>query len=179
MLELVIAPDPIYKTVCTPVSAVDDAVRATLDAMMETVVAYEALGLGAPMVGLTQRLVVIHMEDETGTLHHYKMVNPAITERSAETSTMEEGSLTFLGVSAPVTRPSEVTVAFLDEQGVSQSIRATGLLSVCIQHEIDYLDGKTFIDHQSPVKRDMLRRKMEKQKRSGPWPHVHGEHCNH
>ncbi len=179
MLELVIAPDPIYKTICTQVAAVDDAVRATLDEMMQTLQAFHAMGIAAPMVGLTQRLVVVELEDEAGVLHHYKMVNPAITERSAELATMEEASITFLGIAAPVTRPAEVTVTYLDENGAAQTVQAKGLLAVCLQHEIDYLDGKTFLDYQSSMKRDILKRKMEKQKRLGPIPHVHGEHCNH
>lgn len=179
MLELVIAPDPIYKTVCTPVAEVNDGVRATLNAMMETLQAYHALGLGAPMVGLTQRLVVVELEDEAGQLHQYKMVNPVVTERSNETVTTEEASITFLGISAPVTRPAEVTVVYLDENGAEQNIRATGIIAVCLQHEIDYLDGKTILDYQPSVKRDMLKRKMEKQKRLGPIPHVHGPHCHH
>ncbi len=179
MYSLVIAPDPIYKTVCTPVVQVDDTVRATLERMMETVRGYHALGIGAPMVGLTQRLVVIELEDEAGATHCYKMVNPEITERSAEQVTMEEGSITFLGVSAPVTRPAEVTVSFLNEQGEKQTLHAKGILATCLQHEIDYLDGKTFLDYQPPMKRDILKRKMEKQKRLGPLPHVHGPHCNH
>lgn len=179
MLSLVIAPDPIYRTPCSEVAQVDDAIRATLDAMMATCIAYDAMGMGAPMVGITQRLVVIHMDDEAGTPHHYKMVNPVISAHSAKTGTMEEGSLTFLGISAPVTRPSEVTVDFLDEQGEARTLQASGLLAVCVQHEIDYLNGKTFLDHQPPVKRDMLRRKMEKQKRNGPLPHIHGPDCHH
>jgi len=179
MLELVLAPDPIYKTICTKVTNVDDAVRATLDAMMATLHAHHAMGIGAPMVGVTQRLVVVDFEDKAGVAHHYKMVNPIITERSAETITMEESSITFLGVSAPVTRPAEITVSYLDEDGMSQTLRAAGLLSVCLQHEIDYLDGKTFVDYQPPMKRDIMKRKMEKQKRLGLVPHVHGAHCNH
>jgi peptide deformylase len=179
MLELVLAPDPIYKTICIPVDAVDDAVRATLAAMMETLKAHQAMGLGGPMVGITQRLVVVELEDEAGVMHQYKMVNPVITERSIGMSTMEEGSITFLGISAPVTRPEEVTVGYLDENGAAQTLRARGILSVCIQHEMDYLDGKTFLDYQPPMKRDILKRKMEKNKRMGPHPHVHGPNCNH
>lgn len=179
MLSLVIAPDPIYKTISTPVVAIDDAVKATLEEMMVTLKAYNALGIGAPMVGLTQRLVVIDLEDESGVAHTFKMVNPVIVERSEQQVTTEEGSITFLGVSAPVTRPEAVTVSFLNENGEEQTVRAKGILATCLQHEIDYLDGKTFIDYQSPVKRDMLKRKMEKQKRLGPIPHVHGPHCNH
>ena len=179
MLELVIAPDPIYKNICTPVVIVDDAIRTTLDAMMETVKAYDALGISAPMVGLTQRLIALSLEDEAGVLHQYKMVNPVVTERSQQLNTMEEGSITFLGVTAPVTRPAEVTVSYLDEHGVSQSIHANGILAVCLQHEIDYLNVKTFLDYQPAMKRDILKRKMEKQKRLGPLPHVHGAHCNH
>lgn len=179
MYDLVIAPDPIYKTICTPVAEVNDTVREKLDRMMATVQAYEALGFGAPMVGLTERLVVVDLEDETGTRHQLKMANPEITERSTETSTMEEGSITFLGITAPVTRPSTVTVSYLDETGTRQTITASGILSVCLQHEIDYLDGKTIVDYQPPMKRDILRRKLEKNKRNGPIPHIHGAHCNH
>jgi len=179
MLELVIAPDPIYKTVCTPVAQVDDTVRATLGAMMETLRAHHAMGIGAPMVGITQRLVVVEIEDEGGDTHTYRMVNPVITARSAEMRTMEEASITFLGVSAPVTRPAEVTVSYLDETGAEKTVTAGGIVATCLQHEIDYLDGKTILDYQSPVKRDMMKRKMEKQKRMGPIPHVHGAHCNH
>jgi peptide deformylase len=179
LLELILAPDPIYKTVCTPVAAVDDAVRATLGDMVETLHAYHAMGIGAPMVGITQRLVVIALEDETGAMHEYQMVNPVVTKRSPDVSTMEEASITFPGISAPVTRPAAVTVEYLDADGAKQVVHAMGILAVCLQHEIDYLDGKTFLDYQPPVKRDMLRRKMEKQKRTGPLPHVHGAHCNH
>ena len=179
MLNLVIAPDPIYKTICTSVAVVDEAVRETLDAMMKTLQYFEALGIAAPMVGLTQRLVTMELEDEAGKLHHYKMVNPVITERSTEMVTTEEASITFLGVSAPVTRPSAVTVRYFDENGVQQSVALTGIVAVCAQHEIDYLDGKTILDYQSPVKRDVMKRKMEKQKRLGPIPHVHGAHCSH
>lgn len=177
MLELVLAPDPVYKTICTPVTHVDDAVRATLSEMMDILRSEHAMGIGAPMVGLTQRLVTIDLEDESG--HHIlKMVNPVITKKSVQLRTTEEASVSFLGISAPVTRPAEITVEYLDENGEKKSLDASGLLAVCIQHEMDYLDGKTIIDHQPPVKRDMLKRKMEKAKRN--WhPHVHGAHCNH
>lgn len=174
MLQLILAPDPIYKTICTPVTVVDDAVRATLDAMMQTLRSERAIGLGAPMVGITQRLVVVDME-EGG--HAYKMVNPIITKRSVETTT-EEASVSFLGISAPVTRASAITVEYQDEYGKQHTLEATGMLSICLQHEIDYLDGKTFLDYQPPVKRDILRRKMEKEKRHYR-PHVHGAHCSH
>lgn len=179
MLNLVIAPDPIYKTICTPVAVVDERVRETLDAMMKTLQYFEALGIGAPMVGLTERLVVIELEDEAGKRHHYKMVNPEITERSSETVTTEEASITFLGVSAPVTRPSAITVQYLDENAAQQTLQLSGIVAVCVQHEIDYLDGKTILDYVPPMKRDVMKRKMEKQKRNGPIPHVHGAHCNH
>ena len=178
MLDLVLAPDPIYKTICTPVAQVDEAVRAKLDAMMATLRAEQAMGLGAPMVGLTERLVVIELLDETDTPHSYRMVNPVITARSSEQRTTEEASVSFIGISAPVTRPATVTIEYTDQNGMAQTLEASGLLATCLQHEIDYLDGKTFLDYQSPVKRDMLKRKMEKEKRRYT-PHVHGAHCNH
>lgn len=179
MLELTLAPDPIYKTICTAVAKVDDAVRATLAAMMQTAKAHHALGIAAPMVGLSERLVVIALEDERGVLHEYQMVNPVIIERAAEMVATEEASLTFLGISAPVSRPARVVVRYLDENGAEQTLEATGILAACVQHEIDYLDGKTFLDYQPPMKRDVLKRKMEKQKRLGLIPHVHGAHCRH
>ncbi len=179
MLSLVIAPDPIYKAICTPVATVDDRVRAQLSEMMDILREEHAMGLGAPMVGLTQRLVVVELKDEDGVVHSYQMVNPVITRYSDEKRTTMEASITFLGVSAEVTRPTEITVAYLDENGASQTLDASGMLATCLQHEIDYLDGRTFLDHQPPVKRDMLKRKVEKGKRMGLRPHIHGPHCAH
>lgn len=178
MLSFVLAPDPIYKTRCSPVSAVNDEVRALLDEMLELLRQEHAIGLAAPMLGLTQRLIVVELTDEKGVAHSYQMANPVIKERSAETQTTEESSITFLGISAPVTRAQSVTVEYLDTQGALQTLQASGLLAACIQHEIDYLDGITILDHQPPMKRDMLRRKLEKEKRHFR-PHVHGPNCNH
>lgn len=179
MLNLVFAPDPSYHLRCREVPSVDERIRNLLDAMMETLRAYDALGIGAPMVGLTERLVVVELVDERGVQHSYRLVNPVITERSTETRTMEEASITFPGITAPVTRASEITVAYLDENGAPQTLAVQGVLATCLQHEMDYLDGKTILDYQSPMKRDMLKRKMEKQKRLGNVPHVHGAHCHH
>ena len=179
MLELILAPDPIYKTTCTPVAQVDNGIRAKLAQMMEILRAEHAMGLGAPMVGLTERLVVVELEDEGGKHHSYQMVNPIITQKSAETRETMEASITFLGVSAPVMRPASVTVEYLDENGAKQTLEAHGIVSTCLQHEIDYLNGITFVDYQSPVKRDMLKRKLEKEKRIGMRPHVHGPSCAH
>ena len=178
MLELVLAPDPIYKTTCTAIEKVDDRVRAILDEMMEILRAEHAMGLGAPMVGVSERLVVVELKDEAGVEHSYQMINPLITARSSEMRTTTEASITFLGISAPITRPAAITVEYLDRNGVKQVLDAKDILATCLQHEIDYLDGRTFLDLVPPVKRDMLKRKMEKEKRH--WrPHVHGAHCNH
>ncbi len=178
MLNFILAPDPIYKTICTPVAVVDDSIRATLEAMMEMLRAEHAYGLAAPMVGITQRLVVVELE-EGEVLHSYRMVNPVITQRSDATDTEEESSLTFLGISAPVARAASITIDYLDENGAAKNLKAEGLLARVLQHEIDYLDGKTFLDYQPPMKRDVLRRKMEKAKRIGMRPHVHGPNCAH
>ena len=177
MLSFVLAPDPIYKTRCQPVAAVTDAVRATLEEMMEMLRGEHAIGIAAPMVGLSQQLVVIEMEHE-GKLVSLKMVNPTITDRSAQQEVGIESSITFLGVSMPVPRATAVTVAYLDETGTTQTLQATGLLARCLQHEIDYLNGVTILHYQSALKRDMLTRKLEKEKRHFK-PHVHGAHCNH
>lgn len=179
ILPLIIAPDPIYKLTCQPVAAVTDEIRKKLADMVETMHAHHAIGIGAPMVGLTERLVVVDLEDENGTRHFLQMANPTIINRSAEMRTITEASITFWGVSAEVTRPQEIEVSYLDETGATKNIKAAGILAACLQHEMDYLDGRNFLDYLPPVKRDMLKRKMEKFKRSGHPPHAHSHFCQH
>jgi peptide deformylase len=116
---------------------------------------------------------------ENGQKKPLYMANPVIISASTETETYNEGSLSFPGISAPVTRPTEITVEYLDYNNNPQTLIATGFLATCIQHEIDYLYGKTFLSYLSPVKRDMLLRKMQKYKKQGHVPHEHSEYCNH
>ena len=129
------------------------------------------------MVGLLERIVVIHMW-ERDKLLTYSMVNPEIIEFSKETQVFEEASLSFPGISAKITRPKHIKVKYLDYNGNQQILEADNFLSTVIQHEIDYLDGKIFLDYLSKIKRDMLINKMKKYIKNHP-PHIHTPFCSH
>ena len=174
---LIFAPHPIYKTLCPKITELTDQHRALLDDLLATLYSEHGVGIAAPMIGESQPLVVIDLQ-ENGIKSPLFMVNPEIISSSAETQTIEEASLSFLGISAPVTRPQTITVRYMDYEGKTQELTAEGFLATCIQHEVDYLNGLTFLDHLSPVKRDMLVRKMVKNKKHYR-PHVHGAHCHH
>jgi peptide deformylase len=174
-LPLIIAPHPIFKQKAAPVAGVDGGVRKIMDDMLETLAVEHGVGIGANMVGILKRIVVINVEDN-GVTHKLFMANPEITEKSKEVQTYLEASLSFPGISADITRPKAVRVKYLDYDGKSQEIAAEGFLSTCLQHEIDYLDGKVFLDYLSKLKRDTLMRKMEKFKKFG---HSCGEGCGH
>jgi peptide deformylase len=177
VLPLVLAPHPVYKAKTPQVTSVTDAHRALLDDLRDTLYGEHGIGIAAPMVGESQPLVVIDLQ-ENGVRNPLMMVNPVIIASSQETQSFEEASLSFLGIAAQVTRPAKITVNYLDYQGVQQTLEAEGFLATVIQHEVDYLQGITFLDHLSPVKRDMLVRKMLKYKKNYR-PHVHGENCSH
>ncbi|MCE3232713.1 MAG: def1 [Rickettsiaceae bacterium] len=173
ILPLIIAPNPIFKQKAKDVEAVDDSVRKLMDDMMETLAAEHAVGMGANMVGILKRIVVISLEEDGQTKKLF-MVNPEVVGSSAEKQTFMEASICFPGISADITRPKNIKLKYLDYDGKPQELEAEGFLSTCIQHEIDYLDGKVFLDYLSPLKRDTLLRKMAKFKKN---QHVHGEAC--
>ena len=174
-LPIILAPHPIFRQKAEAVEKVDDEVKRTIARMFATLDAEFAVGIGANMVGLLKRIVVIHLRDEGTRL---AMVNPVILNRSTETQTFEEASISFPGISAKVTRPKSVTVEYLDEAGAKQTLDAEGFLATVIQHEIDYLDGKIFVDYLSKMKKDMLLKKSEKFLKNNP-PHVHTASCKH
>lgn len=164
-LELVIAPHPIFRQSARRVETVDDETRADVTAMFDTLYREKGVGIGANMVGLLKRIIVIDLQQD-GKKTPVAMINPVVTQTSQETQTFEEASLSFPGISAKITRPAEIAVTYLDTQGETQSLDASGFLATVIQHEIDYLDGRTYLDHLSSVKRKMLLKKMEKQMRA-------------
>ena len=125
---------------------------------------YDAVGIGlaAPQIGISKRLIVMDCAKDDNPPEIWKMVNPEITRRSDETSKIEEGCLSIPGYNGDVARPAEVDVRYLDSDGNLQEMTATGLLAACVQHEIDHLDGVLFIDHLSRLKRDMILRKIAK-----------------
>jgi peptide deformylase len=177
VLDLVIAPHPVYKEKSSPVESMTPDIITLLDDMMDTLAAYDAIGVAAPMMGISKRLVVIRLEQD-GEFYSLQMANPRVVKTSSETTTLEEASITFPDVTVPITRPSAVTVEYLGKDGNIHTVEAKGLLAACIQHEMDYLDGKTLLDYLSPMKRDIALRRMKKASKHHHH-HVHSAFCNH
>lgn len=164
ILELVLYPDPKLKEVSSEIQTIDDEIRELLNNMVETMYDAPGIGLAAPQIGKNIRAIVVDVGEEKGK-NLLKLINPEIIESSGETKT-EEGCLSIPGVSEIVTRPSNVTIRALDEHGKQVELSADGLLAVCLQHEIDHLDGILFIDHLSKLKMRMVQGKLKKLKKS-------------
>lgn len=163
---ILIHPDPRLKKLCAPVADLTDELRRLADDMLETMYAAPGIGLAAPQVGVLDRLIVLDCEkDETAPPKPTVMFNPEVIAASDETNTYEEGCLSIPDQYAEVTRPAEVTVRWLDRDGALQEQDFGGLWATCVQHEIDHLDGKLFIDYLKPLKRQLITRKMQKLKR--------------
>lgn len=164
--HILIHPDPRLKKLCDPVAQVDDELRALADDMLATMYDAPGVGLAAPQVGVTRRMLVMDcVKDLKSPPRPMVLINPEITWASEETSTYEEGCLSIPEQYADVTRPAEVRVRWLGLDGKLHEEQFDGLWSTCVQHEIDHLDGKLFIDYLKPLKRQMITRKMEKLKR--------------
>ena len=164
LIPIVKIPDPILRQIAQPVDEITDGVRQLLDDMAASMYDAPGIGLAAPQINVSQRLVVIDCgKDDTTEL--YKMVNPEIFALSDEQAVLEEGCLSIPDQTAEVTRPAEVSIRYLDETGTSQTLTADGLLAACIQHEIGHLNGVLFIDHISRLKRDMIIRRVMKELR--------------
>ncbi len=173
VLPIVVAPDPRLKKKSSQVARVDDAMRRLMDDMLETMYASNGIGLAAVQVGVHKRILVMDVargSSRYGTLDETQseplfLVNPEILEASEDSNAREEGCLSFPGQYAEVARPSQVKIRYLDYHGQEQTLDAEGLLATCVQHEMDHLDGVVFVDHISAVRRDMILRKLKKEKR--------------
>lgn len=165
-LPILIHPDPRLKKRCEAVPDLTDDLRTLADNMLETMYDAPGIGLAAPQVGVLQRLIVLDCVKEEGeSPRPLIMFNPEVISASDETNVYEEGCLSIPDQFADVTRPAEVKVAWLDENGTPREEEFGGLWATCVQHEIDHLDGKLFIDYLKPLKRQMITRKMQKLKR--------------
>lgn len=164
-MPILIAPDPVLKARARAVTAADnDAVRALLPRMFATMYRAPGIGLAAPQVGIGLRVAVVDlMPDEKPT--PYALINPEIIAASKELATREEGCLSLPKQYADVIRPARVKVRYFDADGARREIEAEGLLSACLQHEIDHLDGVLFVDHLSALKRNMIMRRLAKEQR--------------
>lgn len=163
ILPILVAPDPRLKTKAKPVEAVDDELRRLIDDMLETMYDAPGIGLAAPQVGVLKRLLVLDVAGKDEPPAPMAFVNPEITWESDEMNVYEEGCLSIPSHYAEVERPAQVKVRYLDRDGNRQEILADGLLATCLQHEIDHLDGKLFIDYLSSLKRNMILRKLKKE----------------
>lgn len=164
--NILIHPDPRLKKVTAPVASVSDDIRRLADDMLETMYDAPGIGLAAPQVAQMLRMIVMDCEkDEGATPAPMVLINPQVVWSSDERSVYDEGCLSIPDQYAEVERPAEVEVEWLNLDGKTQREKFDGLWATCVQHEVDHLDGKLFIDYLKPLKRQMITRKMQKLKR--------------
>ena len=154
--------DPVLRQKAEPVDEIDDDLRRLMDDMMDTMYAADGVGLAAPQVGVSRRVIVVDIREQDTP--PFALVNPEIVERSEEVARDEEGCLSIPGLKDIVERPARVVVEGLDRDGNPRRIEAEGLLARVLQHEVDHLDGILFIDRLSPLKRQLLLKKWQKVK---------------
>jgi len=162
LLPILRFPDPRLHKVARPVAEVDDSIRQLIDDMAETMYEAPGIGLAATQVDVHKRVVVIDVSEDKNEL--LALVNPVITERSGE-QVCEEGCLSVPGIYDKVSRAEQVTVQALDRDGKPFELSADGLLAVCIQHELDHLEGKVFVEYLSPLKQNRIKTKLAKKAR--------------
>lgn len=163
---ILIHPDPRLRKVAAPVPDLSDELRRLADDMLETMYDAPGIGLAAPQIGQNHRLIVLDcVKEASETPRPLVMFNPEVIASADEKSVYEEGCLSIPEQYAEVTRPAAVTVRWMDRDGKEHQEDFTGLWSTCVQHEIDHLDGKLFIDYLTPLKRQLITRKMQKLKR--------------
>lgn len=164
ILPIIETPDPRLREISKPVERVDDALRRFMDDMLETMYDAPGIGLAAIQVGEPKRVLVIDLQENDEKNPRF-FVNPEIVWESEEFSSYQEGCLSVPDVYGDVERPARVRVKYLDYNGEAREEEMDGLLATCIQHEMDHLEGVLYIDHLSKLKRDMLLRKLEKNRR--------------
>jgi peptide deformylase len=165
-MPILIHPDPRLKKVCAPVTDVTGEMRALAKDMLETMYHAPGIGLAAPQVGILSRLIVMDcIKEEGAPPEPMVMFNPEVTASSDTVNVYEEGCLSIPDQFADVTRPAEVEVRWIDMDGKEQTSGMDGLWATCVQHEIDHLNGKLFIDYIGPMKRQLITRRMQKLKR--------------
>ncbi|WP_020409176.1 peptide deformylase [Hahella ganghwensis] len=162
-LQILEFPDPRLRTVAKKVEEVNDDIRTIIDDMFETMYDAPGIGLAATQVNVHKRIIVIDIsEDKSEPL---VFINPEVTVLDGEPEEMQEGCLSVPGFYETVTRIEHVLINALDRNGKPFELEARGLLAVCIQHEVDHLNGKLYVDYLSPIKRTRIRKKLEKQQR--------------
>ena len=165
LLSILIAPHPLLKARCRPVADSDtEQVRALLPRMFASMYQAPGIGLAAPQIGVTLRMAIVDLMADNKK-NPIVLINPEVVAESDELASREEGCLSLPGQYAQVVRPAHVKVRFTDEAGAKREIEGDGLLSACLQHEIDHLDGVLFVDHLSVLKRNIMMRRLAKDQR--------------
>lgn len=159
---IIILPDQRLRQVCDPIEKIDDSIKTLAADMLETMYDAPGIGLAAPQVGEMKRIVVMDLAKEGETPEPLVMINPEILKYSEETTVTEEGCLSIPELYYEVERPAEVTVRYTDLDGNTIDKDATDRLAICIQHELDHLDGVLYIDYLSRLKRDRVLKKFQK-----------------
>lgn len=159
------APDPRLKVVSEPVAKVDGDIRTLIDDMIATMYDADGIGLAAIQVGQPKRILVLDIDQRDGKKNPQAFINPKITWASDEMAVSEEGCLSIPEIWDEVERPARIKAEYLDRDGKKQELEADGLLAVCLQHEMDHLEGILFVDHLSKLKRTMAMKKLQKAKR--------------
>ena len=163
--KILTEPDPILRKKCEPLEKVDTETKKLMDDMLETMYAAPGIGLAAVQVGILKRLVVIDIAKKEENKKPIFLINRQIIHQTKKTSLYEEGCLSLPGQFAEIERPAECTIKYIDYDGKEKELKSDGLLATCIQHEIDHLNGILFIDYLSKLKKDMIIKKLVKQKK--------------
>ena len=164
--KILTEPDPFLRQKSTNVEIVDDETRSLMDDMLETMYAAPGIGLAAIQVGVPTRVIVIDLSGDKEKKDPLYFINPEIITNSNNDATYEEGCLSVPGQFAEISRPDKCKVKFLDYKGEEKILETEGLLATCIQHEMDHLEGILFIDYLSKLKKNMIIKKLSKQKKS-------------
>jgi peptide deformylase len=159
-------PDPLLRKKAAPIERVDEELCRLADDMLATMYDAPGIGLAAPQIGISRRLIVMDPAKEDQPKTPIVMINPEILDRSAELRVHEEGCLSIPEFTAEIERPAKTRVAYIDREGKQQEMELEGIWSTLVQHEIDHLNGVLFIDYLSRLKRDMVVKKFKKQKRA-------------
>lgn len=163
LLNILEYPDPRLRTVAQPVTQIDVAVQALISDMFDTMYDAPGIGLAATQVNVHKRIIVMDLSEDCNQPHVF--INPKIEILDSSICATQEGCLSIPGLHETVERPEHIRLTALNEHGELIDMKPDGLLSVCIQHEIDHLDGKLFVDYLSPIKRNRIKKKIEKQLR--------------
>ena len=165
-LKIIIAPDPRLLEVSKPVKEVNNDIKNLLEDMLQVMYRSNGIGLAAPQVGILKRLIVMDCSDKNIKKEPLKFVNPEILNLSSDKSEFEEGCLSLPTQYAKVERPSNIEVKYEDENGIKHRKSFSGIEATCLQHEIDHLNGKLFVDHISKLKKNRIIKKLEKIKKT-------------